>query len=29
MMRHNPMDNQGVRFLLEAVEKKEAYKPDW
>ncbi|MDY0287350.1 MAG: hypothetical protein RBR15_00835 [Sphaerochaeta sp.] len=25
----NPKDNQGARFLLEALEKKEVYRPDW
>ena len=29
LLRLNPIDNQGVRFLLEAIEKKAVYRPDW
>ena len=29
IMRLNPRDNQGARFVLDAVEKKEAFRPDW
>lgn len=29
LLRLNPMDNQGARFILDAIEKKEVYRPDW
>lgn len=29
LLRLNPRDNQGARFILEAVEKEEVYSPDW
>lgn len=29
LLRLNPIDNQGARFVLEAVHNKEEYSPDW
>lgn len=29
ILRLNPMDNQGARFVLAAVKDKEVYRPDW